>query len=76
MIITKKVKILVAVREARIKTLNVWYSFVFKCMLSKIFGYKLEINTCREHKKYHLYIEILFCFLFDRHISVYKSINS
>lgn len=51
MIITKKVKILVAVREARIKTLNIWYSFVFKCMLSKIFGYKLEINTCREHKK-------------------------
>lgn len=75
MIITKKVKILVAVREARIKTLNVWYSFAFKCMLSKVFGYKLEINTCREHKKYHLYIEIL-VFLFDRHISVYKSINS
>lgn len=75
MIITKKVKILVAVREARIKTLNVWYSFAFKCMLSKVFGYKLEINTCREHKKYHLYIEIL-VFLYDRHISVYKSINS
>lgn len=75
MIITKKVKILVAVREARIKTLNIWNSFVFKCMLSKIFGYKLEINTCREHKIYHLYIEIL-VFLFDRHISVYKSINS
>lgn len=71
MIITKKV----AVREARIKTLNIWNSFVFKCMLSKIFGYKLEINTCREHKKYHLHIEIL-VFLFDRHISVYKSINS
>lgn len=65
MIITKKVKILVAVREARIKTLNIWYSFVFKCMLSKIFGYKLEINTCREHKNIIYILKFWFFYLID-----------
>lgn len=75
MIIMKKVKIFVVVREVWIKILNVWYFFVFKCMFFKIFGYKFEIYICREYKKYYLYIEIL-VFLFDRYISVYKLINS
>lgn len=75
MIIMKKVKIFVVVREVWIKILYIWYFFVFKCMFFKVFGYKFEINICREYKKYYLYIEIL-VFLFDRYISVYKLINS
>lgn len=64
MIIMKKVKIFVVVREVWIKILNVWYFFVFKCMFFKIFGFWL--NICREYKKYYLYIEnLLFFYLID-----------